>query len=496
MNKSNYTYFFLILLYLFFSHFIPFNRASLSPDDYALINMPMHGFKNFFLHSDRPILYMWLELQYSLLKNNSILYFYLLIISSYLVSILTFMLFNIFFENIKSFVITIIYLVLVYKVEMYQNSIMIHINIATSLYLISLILLLKSKKNNFNYFYSILFYSVAIFWYEIGFFIPFSILFLKSQSSFISKLKILIPFIILMLIYSINRLTGLFGILELNSSHSISFNFLSSIIEIINHFIGRYFLKNLIYGYYQFFKIPIYFIFIFILFNFLSFYLLRKKLSIIKKNKNFKTVLFFIFLFIFSLVPVILNGQAGGRNLIIPSISVAFFIYFFLFEYLEQKILVNIFIITFLIASQGNAFSQYVSSNIHFSILNKILKDKNEINKVDFFLFDASSLSNNIKHSLVNNEYNIINTYYGSQVWETWGIKGFINSIKINKNLETLILVDNPEFTEDGLNIKYIKNQKYKNIVVGNKHLKKNNIYLLNFNTIYNDKYFNGLVNK
>ena len=75
-------------------------------------------------------------------------------------------------------------------------------------------------------------------------------------------------------------------------------------------------------------------------------------------------------------------------------------------------------------------------------------------------------------------------------------IKGFVNSIKSNKNLETLILVENPEYTETGLNIKYIKNQKYKYIGVGNKHLEKNNIYLLNFNTIYNDNYYNGLINK
>ena len=496
MNKTNYNYFFYILLYLVFSHFIPFNRASLSPDDYALINLPINGFKNFFLHSDRPILYMWLELQYSILKNDTNLYFYLLIISSYLVSILTFILFNIFFENKKSFVITIIYLVLVYNIEMYQNSIMIHINLVTSLYLISLILLLKSKDSNLSYFFSILFYSIAIFWYEIGFFTPFAFLFLKLRYPFNSRLKILIPFIILMLIYSINRLTGLFGIFELNSSHSITFNFISSIIEVFNHFFGRYFFKNLIYGYYQFFKMPYYFIIVLISFNFLSFYLIRKKLLIFQTKNNIKSILFFIFLFIFSLIPVILNGQAGGRNLIIPTISVAFFIYFFLFEYLKQKKLVNIFIVIFLVASQGNAFSQYVSSNIHFSILSKILNDKNEINKVDYFLFDASSLSKNIKHSLVNNQYNIINTYYGSQVWETWGIKGFVNSIKSNKNLETLILVENPEYTENGLNIKYIKNQKYKYIGVGNKHLEKNNIYLLNFNTIYNDNYYNGLINK
>ena len=497
-NNSITKYLLFFFLILIFTHFLPFNRSSLSPDDYALMLLPKMGLENFFIYADRPILFLWLEFQYSLLKDSIAYYFYLLIISNYILIILCYILLNKFYSKSKSFIITVLFIVLLSKVEIYQNSIMIHINIVTSLYILSLIFLINSfkNKNYFHYFISLLLYSISIFWYEIGFFLPFLIIFISKKNKLkISKLKYISPFILVMVFYSLIRLTGFFGIIENNVSHNISFNAFSGIFELFNHVIGRYFIKNLIYGLYQFLFMPIFLIFILILLNLFLFYVFQYKINFIIKNSNKSTnsLLFFICLFILSLIPMILNGQAGGRNLIIPSISISLFLYFFFYEYLNKKIFLNLIFILFLFASQGNAFSHYVASNIHYSIIDSIEKNKININNADYFLFDAKSLSVNIKHSLVNNNYNLINTYFGSQVWEIWGINSILRKLKINSNTTVLFTIENFKNKDQDFLVRYIKTQGNNMIETHEIILKNKKIFILGYDKIYNNGFLYGL---
>ncbi len=59
-------------------------------------------------------------------------------------------------------------------------------------------------------------------------------------------------------------------------------------------------------------------------------------------------------------------------------------------------------------------------------IANTILNNKDEILNSKYIVFDASSFQNKIEHALVNNEQNILNTYFGFQLFEEWGIKSMI----------------------------------------------------------------------
>ena len=53
----------------------------------------------------------------------------------------------------------------------------------------------------------------------------------------------------------------------------------------------------------------------------------------------------------------------------------------------------------------------------------------------DTIVFDPISLTQNIQYSFFRTNYNLINTYYGAQVWEVWALKSYMKRLNSNKTL-------------------------------------------------------------
>ena len=145
-----------------------------------------------------------------------------------------------------------------------------------------------------------------------------------------------------------------------------------------------------------------------------------------------------------------------------------------------------------LIVCQGNSWSQVIASRIQNSIFNTIQHYKSEIENADYFIFNPKSLANQIDHSLVNNDYNLINTYYGAQVWEFWGINGFLkkNNFKIKSNV--IFVNKNPEITFSKITLsKIIQHENYsiKNKLI---ELDNKNLFILDYTKIYKFGFNNG----
>ena len=79
-------FFIYVFLLNIFTHFIPFERMSLSPDSYSLSSLE-YGLKNFFYHSDRPLAYIFIEIQNSIIFENSYLDILLIFFSSLIMSV-------------------------------------------------------------------------------------------------------------------------------------------------------------------------------------------------------------------------------------------------------------------------------------------------------------------------------------------------------------------------------------------------------------------------
>lgn len=498
MLLKSINYFFVIIIITIIAHFIPFERASLAPDDYAFYKHHNLWIKNFIYYPDRPLQFLWYEIQNLLINDNISIAFSFLIIANIIFSTICFYFINFFFNKQTSFLIIIINILLFNKLEIYHNAIMIHIVIVSTLYLISLFLLvnyINNKKNNYLIL-SLITYTISIFWYEIGFFLPLIIFFHSYKNKkltfnfrlfdyFYNKLIIFSPFLLIMFFYLTLRITNIFGYAMADESHSLIYNPFHGIYDIFQHYFGRYAIKNIIYGILQFQKLNFIYIIFFVIanlsFGIFIFIFLKKNKQIFIKYENF---IFFILLFLFSLIPMILNGQSGGRNLLLATISISVFIYYIFFSIRKyQNLIFSIFVILLLFISEGNSWSQVQASKIQSKILNTILRNEEKIHNSQYLIFNTKSLSENIEYSLVDNDYNMFNTYFGAQVWEVWGLKGFLNKNKIKTNL--IIINENPIINNKSLTLNKVVDVINYKVIVEETDVSTEDIFIIEYKNIF-----------
>ena len=266
---SNITSIYLLLIILFniLIHYFPFYRHSISSDDFSFLEKTNIGLENFIIFYERPFQYIFVEFQNFLVGDNpkigTILNFFsniLLVICVY------FLFFNIIEEEKPSFFLSLIFSQFFPKAEIYHYPIFAHVNIANSIYIISIIsiLLFYKSKNYIFYTLSLLFFSVGIFWYEIGFFIPILYVILAFIKKYKNRSIILfcLPFLFITLFYLNYRLTGAFGLSPTEQIRGLNLDFLRSLKNIFNAIIGRSFIKHAYYGVYVFLITLIFYIYL------------------------------------------------------------------------------------------------------------------------------------------------------------------------------------------------------------------------------------------
>ena len=492
-DKKNNLLFYLFLIHLI-SHFLPFERISLSPDNYSILSQGKNGIQNFFLFPNRPLSYIFIEIQNIFIFNNNILDLLLIFFSSFLTIYLSFELLRFFFDKKSSFIIIIIYSLLFNKLEIFHSSIMVYINLTSSLYLLSLIIFISHLKNN-NKIYlliSIILYLIAIFSYEIGIFFPLLYLIsciLISQGGIKKSIKNTTPFFLILFFYLSFRYTSAFGFGSIYNHHTFYFtNIPSGALELFHNILGRYFFRNLIYGIYLFFMIELKWLLILIFLNLVLIFIIYNFLLkfTFKIKIKFKFIILFIMLFFFSSLPVIINGYSGGRHLIIPLISISIFILFIL-SYLgnfSNIVFLSLFVIG-LIVCQGNAWSQVVSLRINHSFIETLKSNEKEINNYKFLVIDTDSFSENIKHTLFPRYYNKLNTYYGAQTFEDWGLSSMIKLYIPSKSLKTFISISKHKKTNSILTFDIKSKASYKYYEGKTITLNAKDTYIINFDKVF-----------
>lgn len=492
-----------IFLSLFLLHYFPFVRYSIGPDDYAFLHKEYLGILNLIEYSDRPLQYLFIDLQNIYIADNYYIGSIFNFISNLILLCILFEILNqIFNNNFKfSFVIVLFINLFITRAEIFHYPIYIFINLITSIYLISFFFFLKFIKSK-KYFYfilSLVFYLIGIFGYEIGFFLIFVyviLYFYYFEPKLKSFIKIFIPLFLLILFYLIYRYSNSFNLSSIDSGRSINFNFLTGIIDIFNIFIGRYFIKYLFYGFYEFINYKLYLIVLISIFNFIFIFFVHKFLSniIIRFEKKY----FFIFLSIFfvGLIPNFLVGSIGGRNITISLLGLSPLII-----YLVNKIKINklLFLFLFFIAmviNQGNNFSQVTASKINYSLNQYILTNSLEITKYDNIIIDLDSFKKHINFNLYQNPNNNLNYFFTAQLFEDWGISGMIKLLDNYKNNN--IYLGYSKILEENNLYKFstLKYNSYRNFTEEKQTVKINQTHIIDFDMIYNNSYNHGLNEK
>ena len=498
-NYKDSNKFFLLVIYFFnlIIHFIPFTRYSVSSDDYAQLEKTIIGLKNFLFYPERPILYLYMEFQNWLIGANYIAGSFYVFFSNLLIVSLVFYIFDYFTNNKKiSLFLTLLYSLYFSKVEIFHYPTFVHVNIVSSLYLLSILnfLYFIKYKHFKNYIVSFISYSFAIFWYEIGYLLPLSffIYYLFNSKFFYLKkiFNIFLPFALIIIFALTYRLTNAFGFSEAIIVRSIKFDSLIGFVDVFNILIGRSFLKNFIYGLFSFYNYSLIVTTILIILNIIFVIYLYKLLcgDIYKlKFNKIKNIVFFISLLIITLIPNILVGSIGGRNLIIPLISVIYLIYLILISIkINFKVIMILFFIS-MIVNQGNNFSQVIASKINYSINEAIQDDNENIKKAENIVFDIQSLKNNIPYTLVNNKLNNFNYYFGSQVFEDWGLHAMLRRYSDFSNQNIYIASSEIKVSKQYLNFQVINITGYKQGIFENKNILIHNTFIIDYDKIYPD---------
>ena len=506
ITKIKSIYFILLLLFInILAHYLPFERISLSPDDYSRLNKPQLGFQNFiFGPSDRPLHFFLVDLQNYYVKDNPYYGFLINIVCNSFLLFIIWKFIELFYEKKEEiFFISLIFILLFNKVEIYHTPIYSINVLAAILYLLSIYFFIKGIRLNsiFLFLFSIIFYVLGIFLYEIGFFIVLIFLYLLLQNQKRNSLIFFILAVLISLFYISYRLTNSFGFSEMLNAHSFEINKIPyGIIDLIHNYIGRTSFRITIYGIYNFLFIDNYWLILILVFNLILLFIIKRLNDISAKNlKNIKTndKFFFILLFVVFSIPPIINGMASGRHTIVPDISLSIFIFYILFIIFKKNNYL-IICVTFLllIINQGNSWTQVISCRINNAIYDYIKNlDKDKIINSDYIIFDQGSFSRNIKHTLLNND-KILERYFGAQALEDQTV---VSMIAYNKNINKKNVTDKfirvIDFKNNGFNsynMKIIEQTEYRNFKYTNYDLTTKNLILINYSNVYNNGYRYG----
>ena len=113
--------FFLFLLHVI-SHFLPFERSSIGQDGFTNLLRESLWFNNFIVNSDRPLMFMWLEIHKYIIENYIFIDLYLIVLLSFFPVLFLYILLKILLKNLDLvFLIMILYSLMINKLELFHS---------------------------------------------------------------------------------------------------------------------------------------------------------------------------------------------------------------------------------------------------------------------------------------------------------------------------------------------------------------------------------------
>jgi hypothetical protein len=201
-------------------------------------------------------------------------------------------------------------------------------------------------------------------------------------------------------------------------------------------------------------------------------------------------------LFIVVIVPNILAGAAGGRHQIIPSIGFIIFLYWLLEKvgHHWRKVYMPL-VAAALIICQGNAWTQVVACRINGAVYETLKEKKMDLLSAQNIIIDIRSFADEIPFTLVQRDFNVLNTYYGAQTFETWGLRAMVQlaAEQPDKLAPVYIATESPKNLSDGsMQISISNLAGYRSV---NKEVRKipaKNTVIIDYRAVYGDGFNNG----
>ena len=438
------------------AHFIPFERASLSPDDYVslLRSLSIPGFDlaaMMRVYPQRPLSSAVAMAQPKLFADATTGPLVLLFLLSTGVLLAAFALLRLVLTDARpAFLAAIVFGLLPNKLETYHGSVYVVVNLAILHYLLSFACFVQhARRRAIGYLLgSLVFYALGVFSYEVGYFAPLVFLvycWLYDRRSMPSLIWFALPAVT----YAGYRLWA--G----QTVHAVGVGQLRPLLTLLHQYAGGYLAIALANGLSCFIAMPWPLLSLAVLCDVLILWILGRSMAghqvpaLGRREGWLALSMFLLFLF-----PLVLrrDGGVAGRHLTLPSVGVAIAILGGL-RWLGPRarpVLLGL-VAAGLLVSQGSAWAQVVACRINQAVYETMKEMRGPLERAGDVVIDVRSFREAIPSSWVEVDYAFLNSYYGAQTFEDWSLKSMVRLASGDPTKPVQLAVDQPRLTEAGL---------------------------------------------
>jgi len=452
----------LLVLFNIAAHFLPFERRALGNDDYALVGRSRslswsEVARLVPRQPNRPLAFLVVMMQGKAIGDHATRGLFLMLAVSSMVLLAVFALLRLLLRNTDLAALgAVCFVVIPNKLEIYHLPIYTFGDVGTFVYLSSFILMIRyaQRRQGHLLFWSVATYSVGILLYEPGFFLP--VIFLV----YLVRVHKMRPhaigyFLIPASLYAVFRITHAFGFADPLAMHPHVVNvalFPRNLLEWFHHYGGRYLVRSVLYGVTQYVLMePVWLVVVsltdVVIAVWLVRWLRRHPIAPVEDSLAvFGVVVFVVFSF-----PNLINGGIGGvggmggRQLVLPSVGLAMVVPWLFSKLKRSRVVAVCAIVTLLVICQGNAWTQVVACRINDAVYTTMKEQREELRLAERIIIDTRSFADQIPFTWVPRDFNVLNTYYGAQTFENWGLSSMVRLAVGDRGQTVFVATERPQ---------------------------------------------------
>lgn len=409
------------------AHFLPFERAARSLDDLGCfvtlkyltgMSLPEFLIKEMAVSPNRPLGVVMYLLQ-MVAGDSPLRAVATVFVASSLLTVAIYVLLRELLQDASMALLgSLIYLLLPNKLELYYTLDYASLNLYHTAYVASFICFVVFARTAKVRFLigSIAAYTVGIFSYELGFFLPlvlaaYALLFARGAAA-----RSVLWFAIPAAGYALWR-TGAFGLVpQAAAANPIQVNSIASNIfhALPNHYLGRYMAKPILYGLYRFPTIEWPWLAAIACADLAALYWFARWATRTAFGRiSIGMVCLATVIFVALLIPILLWGGVLGRHTVLASIGLVIVLAGAAIATRHGAAILTVLFGLGLAISQGTAWTQVVAGRMNHAIYETLLAQQAEVLKADRVLIDQYSFATRVPYTWVQDRHNQLDTYWG-----------------------------------------------------------------------------------
>jgi hypothetical protein len=267
------------------------------------------------------------------------------------------------------------------------------------------------------------------------------------------------------------RLTKAFGFADPSPIHAHHPSLLAlpaNLVDLLHHYAGRYAARNALYGFYKFPDIEAPWLAAMVALDLAAVVALWALIRRVRlPSMHSRLLLLALVGFLCLALPILLNvgGGVGGRHLVLPSVGVVIALVWLCarMERWWRPGLATV-MIALLVVCQGNAWSQVIACRINAALYETMRERSTDLARAQRVVVDTRSFADRIPFTMVTRTFNVLNTYYGAQAFEEWGIASQVRLVTWRADLPVFIAIERPQPLAGGerLQLSVLKHTGYR----------------------------------